>query len=96
MSKNLVRIEGINAVMAEKLSFEGIKTIEQVTTTNLNEFCSILDLDIPSAEKIIKSAEDLLLEEEPEKVPPDQELTSKYSMKTTAKRDMDENEEKNT
>ncbi|TXT65843.1 MAG: hypothetical protein BAJALOKI1v1_360007 [Promethearchaeota archaeon] len=93
MSKNLTLIEGITAPITETLKKVGIKTIEQLANSSPQKLEKELTYSFEIIEEWISNAIKYLEGEKTPKIPPGIELTSKYSMKTTTKRDMEENEE---
>jgi predicted RecB family nuclease len=97
MSKNLTQIEGITAAFAKELSDGGINTIDQLASSAPKEISRVVGISIQLAEKWIAKASkfsDKLREEKNEPiVPPGEKMTSGYSMKTTTKRDMEENKD---
>lgn len=97
MSKNLTQIDGITAVIAEELLDRGIETIDQLANSDPEDISEIAGVSILIAENWIAKAnqfsDNLLEEKEDSIVPPEEKMTSGYSMKTTTKRDIEENEE---
>jgi predicted RecB family nuclease len=97
MSKNLTQIEGITAAFAKELTDGGIDTIDQLANSAPKEISKLTGISIQLAEKWIAKANNFSdkLREERNKpiVPPGEKMTSSYSMKTTTKRDMEENKE---
>jgi len=93
MSKNLTLLEGITAPIAETLEEVGITTIEQLANSSPQKLEKDMGFDFNTIEKWISNAIQYLEGAEKPKVPPDEEMTSKYSMKTTTKRDIEENKE---
>lgn len=93
MSRNLTILEGITASVAEKLHNIGINTIEKLANYSPDELQKDAGVDINIVEKWIATAHQYLENKEKPKIPPDKELTSKYSLKTTTERDMEENKE---
>ncbi|MFO7795778.1 MAG: helix-hairpin-helix domain-containing protein [Promethearchaeati archaeon] len=93
MTMNLTQIEVISAVLAEELLDEGIKTIEQLAASTPEKISKIAGVSVIISEEWIAKANTFLRNKEEAKVPPGEKLTSKYSMKTTTKRDIEENKE---
>jgi len=93
MTMNLTQLEGISAVVAEELLDEGIKTIEQLAASTPEKISKIAGVSVIISEEWIAKANTFLRNKEEPKVPPGEKLTSKYSMKTTTKRDIEENKE---
>ncbi|TFF84875.1 MAG: helix-hairpin-helix domain-containing protein [Promethearchaeota archaeon] len=93
MAMNLTQIEGISIVVAEELLDEGIKTVEQLADSTPEQISKIIGVSVTISEEWIAKANEFLRNNEQPKVPPGEKLTSKYSMKTTTKRDIEENKE---
>jgi len=97
MSRNLTQIDGITAAIAEELLDRGIETIDQLTNSDPEDVSEIAGVSILIAENWIAKAnrfsDNLLEEKEEPLVPPEEKMTSGYSMKTTTKRDIEENKE---
>ncbi|TFF97499.1 MAG: hypothetical protein EU547_04180 [Promethearchaeota archaeon] len=93
MTQNLTLLKNIRASEAEDLEEIGIFTIEQLAESSPKDLEKDLGIDINIAEKWIVKAIQYLEDNEKPKVPPNEELTSKYSMKTTTTRDIEQNRE---
>lgn len=97
MSRNLTQIDGITAAIAEELLDRGIETIDQLVNSDPEDVSQIAGVSIKIAENWIakanKFSDNLLEEKEKPLVPPEKKITSGYSMKTTTKRDIEENKE---
>jgi predicted RecB family nuclease len=90
MSENLTLLKAIRAPVAKELNEIGIYTIEQLANTSSKDLEKDLGLDINVAEEWIDSAVRYLDGNEKPKIPPGEEVTSKYSMKTTESREFEE------
>lgn len=87
MTEDLGLIDGVTSEIAEKLRKEEILTIEQLADAEIKTITSIFNGDMEKAEKLIAAADNYLnAEPEPETVT-GQQITSKYSMKPTEKRE---------
>ena len=92
MSRNLTRINGLTAALASELNEIGITTIEQLAEYNPQELSKDLGIKVTLAEVFIDQAVNFLEEgTEPTLITGDK-MTSRYSMKTTTKRDMETEE----
>lgn len=91
MTENLTLVEGIDYNTIQKLNKAGIRTIEQLANARVEDLLLIEGLDVKFSERLISEAIKVLNEEEEPKLPKNGKLTSKYSMKTTTKRDKEEN-----
>lgn len=96
MSKNLTQIDGITVALADELLEAGINTIDQLANSTPEDISELVGTSIQIAEKWIAQANEfsdkLLKEKKEPTVPSGEKMTSGYSMKTTTKRDMEENE----
>jgi predicted RecB family nuclease len=93
MSKNLTLLEGINAPLAVIIKRIGIATIEQLANSSPQEIEKRVSYSLKTIEGWIAKAVKYLEGIDTAKIPPNRKLTSKYSMKSTTQRDIEENKE---
>jgi predicted RecB family nuclease len=89
MSRNLTRIDGLTATLASELHDIGITTIEQLAESEPKDLSKELGIKVNLAESFISQAVTFLEEAEEPTLVTGEKMTSKYSMKTTAKRDLE-------
>ncbi|TFG26456.1 MAG: hypothetical protein EU532_09705 [Promethearchaeota archaeon] len=91
MSENLILVRDVDQERKKKLNKAGIQPIEQLANAKIEELLLIEGFDVRLSEKLIANAIKFLEIEEEPKLPKNGKITSKYSMKTTNKRDTEQN-----
>ncbi|MBD3194959.1 MAG: hypothetical protein GF317_07895 [Candidatus Lokiarchaeota archaeon] len=95
MSRNLTRLEGINVGLAKRLREIEISTIEDLANYKPNDLLGKINLELREMKNLISKAEIFLKESSESKIPPDNKMSSGYSMKSTQKIELEENSEEN-
>jgi len=92
MSTNLTLIDEIDVNLAEKLKDVEIVTIDDLARTNIEILETIPGIEHNFAETLIAKATEFLREKESPVREKKIDITSKYSLKTTAQRASEEKE----
>ncbi|TFF84545.1 MAG: hypothetical protein EU552_00520 [Promethearchaeota archaeon] len=94
MSKNLTLLQDVDAELSRKLKDLDILTIEMLANTDFQMLEQIEGIDHDKAEELVAQAYEYLKQNDVPLTAKGKKITSKYSMKTTLKREIEENEEK--